>query len=131
MKHEQPEMSYIVLQGVRSGVQGFVKLETQPDALGVTLCAQGLPPERPLRLLLLSAGEDGAALDLGGGAASGEGSVQWSRQQPRVTLALWDAVALAEDWPSGKLAAVGHLGAASPLWQLAETAAHFLSVPVA
>ena len=124
-------MTYAVMRGVRGGGEGFVRAEMTAEGTRVTLRAEGVPAEAALRLLLVSSGEDGAVLDLGRvtstpmGAACGEWVV------PAVEMRLWDAFVLAEDWPSGRLAAAAWLTAsAGPLWRLAEAVRWYLSVPV-
>lgn len=127
----QSSMIYVVLRGVRNELQGFVRLTEDAEALRVTLRAEGVPECGALRLLLLSGGEEGAAFDLGRMDAPREGSAALTRTFAPADLRLWDAVALAEDWPSGRLAAVGWLGGGEgPVWRLAEAAARFLAVPV-
>lgn len=120
-----------VLVGMRCGAQGSLLLLEDASGLTLRLQAEGLP-ETPLRCLLLSAGEEGAALDLGAAHASPQGTLLLTRTGPPADLRLWDAFALAEDWPSGRLLLAGCLhGPAGPLWRLAEAARWYLRVPVA
>lgn len=130
MECNASSVSCIVLRGVQNDVQGTARLEELPAGLRVTAHAEGLSPDAPVRLLLLSAGEEGAALDLGGADSTAAGIVHFTHIYPPVDLHLWDALALAEDWPSGRLAAAGWLRLPSgPVWRLAEAAARFLRIP--
>ncbi len=122
--------TYIVLRSTKEEICGFVRFENQSDAPLLTVHSPGLTDAAPLRLLLLSCGEEGAVQDLGAVHPDAEGYIT-----PLVTVApdelpLWDAVALAEDWPSGRLRAVGWLwNARGAMWRLKEAAARYLAVP--
>lgn len=132
MECRTTEITYAVLRGMRNEVMGCMQIDSQTEGLRVTLRGDGLPESMPLRLLLLSIGEDGAALDLGIAAGSADGTIMLNRTVPPVELHLWDALALAEDWPSGRLVAAAWLRAsAGPVWRLAEIAKWYLSVPAA
>lgn len=123
--------TYIVLSSTEEEICGFVRLGNQSDSLPLTIHAPGLADAAPLRLLLLSCGEEGAVQDLGAVHPDAEGYIAPQASIAPGDLPLWDAIALAEDWPSGKLCAVGWLwDARSAMWRLKEAAARYLAVPV-
>lgn len=120
-----------VLKGMHCGAQGSLRLLEDASGLTLHLQAEALP-DTTLRCLLLSAGEEGAVLDLGGSHATPQGTLALTRTTPPAELRLWDAFALTEDWPSGRLLLAGWLHEpAGPLWRLAEAAGRYLQVPVA
>ena len=130
MEYRPANMMYAVMRSVRSDAQGYMRAESLAEGTRVTLRAEGMPENASLRLLLLSCGEEGAVLDLGAGVSSDEGMVSLCRVVPPVEMQLWDAAVLAEDWPSGQLAAAAWLTAsAGPVWRLAEAAKWYLTVP--
>lgn len=128
MKNNPSNLRHILLKDARGRTQGWARLAEADGTLQVEMQREAQEAGLPLRLLLLSAGEDGAALDLGPVASdAGCTTVQCS-----TSLRLWDALALAEDWPSSRLVAAGWLReTAGPLWRLAEAAAQFLQLPPA
>ena len=129
MLQQTAHFRFCVLRSMKNAVQGTVQVEESPAGAVFTLRAEVLPDVLPLRLMLLSAGEDGAVLDLGLSDVPARGRLCMTRQCP-ANLRLWDALALAEDWPSGRLVAAAWLHAPSgPMWRLAEAAARFLVVP--
>ena len=130
MKDMPQGMTYTVLRGIRSQTQGVVRTQSLPEGLQFFLRAEGLPVDRPLRLLLVSSGEEGAALDLGRLDVSAQGTAGVCGLFPEVELRLWDAAVLVEDWPSGRLVAAAWLWTSTgPVWCLAEAAARYLNVP--
>lgn len=128
MSNSRSDMRHILLKDARGRTQGWVRLQEAGSRLHLEMQKEAQADGAPLRLLLLSAGEEGAALDLGPVAPAADcTAVQCSSP-----LRLWDALVLAEDWPSGRLVAAGWLGEAiCPLWRLAEAAAQFLQLPPA
>lgn len=123
-------MHFCVLHSVKNAVQGTVRVEESPAGAVFTLQAEAFPDVLPLRLMLISAGEDGAVLDLGLADVPAQGRLCVTRHCP-VELRLWDALSLAEDWPSGRLISAAWLHQpGGPMWRLAEAAARFLAVPV-
>lgn len=129
MLQQTAHFRFCVLRSVKNAVQGTVQVEESPAGAVFTLRAEALPDVLPLRLMLLSAGEDGAVLDLGLADVPARGRLCMTRQYP-ANLSLWDALALAEDWPSGRLVAAAWLHAPSgPMWRLTEAATRFLAVP--
>lgn len=129
MGNEASAMMYAVLRGVRNEAKGFVRAEERGQECQLTVRAEGLPAA-PLRLLLVSDGEDGAALDLGVVDGAADGTLSLCRSLPPAELRPWDALVLAEDWPSGALVAAAWLhGSTGPVWQIAETAKWYLKVP--
>lgn len=130
MDQRQSTMIYAVLQGQHCEAQGFARMDTATETLCVSLAMPVGQPEGFLRILLLSSGNEGAVQHLGKTEFSASGRVWWTKQLPGIDLTLWDAVGLAEDWPSGKLVAAAWLGTPGQMWQLAEAASHFLAVPL-
>ena len=121
---------YAVLRAARGCPAGFVRLESSLEQLRIFLCTETAADTLPLRLLMVSAGDDGAVLDLGQPSVSKEGAVRWEQHRPPEPLKRWDAVVLAQDWPSAALVAVGWLReAAAPLWRIREAIEQFLRFP--
>jgi len=130
MKPRLSHLNYCVLRGMDSNALGFVRAEPTPTGLTFTIRAEALRSELPLRLMLLSRGEEGAAFDLGNVIPDTQGCINQTINCPALQLTLWDAIGLAEDWPSGRLLAAGWLRDPSgPLWRLMEAAAQYLAVP--
>lgn len=130
MKYMPQGMTYAVLRGVRSQTQSVVRTQPLPEGVQLFLRAEGLPVDKPLRLLLVSSGEEGAALDLGEVVVSAQGAAGVCGLFAELELRLWDAAVLAEDWPSGRLVAAAWLWASTgPVWRLAAAAAQYLNVP--
>lgn len=125
---------YVMLKPVQEEGNGFARLEEQGGRVSLLLRAQGLPSGQMVRALLVCGGRDGAALNLGLVAASrqGEGRLEGSISVP-TTLARWDALVLATDWPEGRLLASGGISGmpACSNAALQEAVSHFLSVPQA
>ena len=128
MKNSPSNLRHILLKDARGRTQGWARLAETDGTLQVEMQREAQEEGPPLRLLLISAGEEGAVLDLGAvDPAAGCTAVQYI-----TPLRLWDALALAEDWPSGRLVVAGWLReTAGPLWRLAEAAAQFLQLPPA
>lgn len=123
---------YVLLKGTDACMQGHIRFETSVSNTKLTLHAEGCRPGCPLRILLISCGEEHAVLDVGPIVPSENGVVRETRSLPPLKLRHWDAVVLAEDWPSAKLTAAGWLtGQSGARWRLQEAAARYLAVPPA
>lgn len=124
-------LNYYTLQGMKNNIMGFVKLTSSSLGLHMTLHAEGIHSSYPLRILLSSADVDGAVLNLGRVYPNSQGVLDQSIICPTDQLTLWDAICLAEDWPSSCLLSIGDLnGNMKSYWRFAETISHFLSVPI-
>ena len=122
---------YIPLRAVRSGLRGFVRLEQTAHGWTADVQAGGAAANEPLRALLLCGDENGAAENLGLLEVAARDAAVLRRPLSAFEPRWWDALALAEDWPSGRIAAVGflHEPPGCAVWQLQEAAARFLAVP--
>lgn len=131
MQVDPAKRRYIPLRSVRSELRGFARLEHTAKGWTADIQAGGEAANDSLRALLLCGDEIGAAENLGALEPAAQDAAMLKRTLPAFEPRLWDAIVLAEDWPSGRIAAVGFLHAppGCSVWQLQEAASRFLSVP--
>lgn len=122
-------LRYVIIRDLENETAGFMVFRAQEEEARIIVQAKTPGNRTSLRALLVSGLDAGAALDLGLlHEEGGQITLEW---QGATRLALWDAVALVEDWPLARLYAAGMMGTKVDIShrQLAEAAADFLKFP--
>lgn len=121
---------YVLLRNSDGDITGYMQYLAAGEDARIIVEGSVPPDILPLRALLVSTQGDDAVLDLGRLRGTDRQclSLRW---QGKTHPGLWDAAILAEDWPSGKLYAVGMIDDKrhTAAWQLARAAANFLRLP--